>query len=128
MKDKDRCPEYTLGNGVKPRKYRCQKPVGHEGRCVYYRESSQGGTQTVWWGANPDPSANPQQVDVKKLLKACQEAEDPLNIVNVFVKCPLGVEVLDDYWVKRFCIVAEQLAERNSEVQQYEMEQAGEDW
>jgi hypothetical protein len=57
----------------------------------------------------------PDQVAVEPLLEACRKATDPLQIVNAFVKCPLGIGPPNEYWTKRLCIVAEHLAERNNQ-------------
>ena len=56
-----------------------------------------------------------KQAEIEQLLEACGTATDPLKIVNAFFRCPPGVELPDSYWEKRFCIVAEELAQRNRE-------------
>ena len=48
--------------------------------------------------------------------------------LNAFMKNPVGIGPPGDYWEKRICILAEELAQRNSEVLQHEMEEAGEDY
>jgi len=58
--------------------------------------------------------ATPEQVGLENLLKQCREATDPLEIVNAFMKNPVGIGLPGDYWQKRICILAEELAQRNS--------------
>lgn len=48
----ERCPStFTQG----PRSLRCQQEAGHEGQCSWHRRGGQGGSTTVWWGANARP-------------------------------------------------------------------------
>lgn len=42
-------------------------------------------------------------------LKKALDTDDPLNLVNAFLRCPLGEneKLPSDYWVHRFCALAE---------------------
>jgi len=61
-----------------------------------------------------------KQVEVEELLRACQEADDPLEIVNRFMQMPAaGVrKTPEEYWVRRVCILAEELVRQRQEAEQ----------
>jgi len=58
-------------------------------------------------------------VEVEELLRACQEADDPLEIVNHFMRMPAaGVRKSpEEYWVKRVCILAEEIVRQRLKAQ-----------
>lgn len=50
-----------------------------------------------------------KQHELEKLEKAVKRAEDPLDIVNAFIKRPIDVPMMDEYWQHRICCLAEMI-------------------